>query len=61
MLANTLVSSKLGYCNSLLASITEKELHKMQLVQTKVGEVGIMLDVGHSTDNQTFTPTESLT
>ena len=33
MLANALVSSKLDYCNSLLSSITNKELHRLQLAQ----------------------------
>ena len=35
MLAHALVSSKLDYCNSLLAYISEKELRRMQVVQNK--------------------------
>ena len=33
MLANALVSSKLDYCNSLLSSVTGKDLHRLQLLQ----------------------------
>ena len=39
ILANTLVSSKLDYCNSPLSSTTNKELHRRQLAKNALCRV----------------------
>ena len=39
LLANTLVSSRLDYCNSLFLSLTDFELRRLQLVQNSLCRV----------------------
>ena len=51
LLANTLVSSRLDYCNSLFLSLTDYELRRLQLVQNSLCRV-----VTHSLNSLTLPP-----
>ena len=39
VLANALVSSKLDYCNSLLRSLSSKDLHRLQCIQNSLARI----------------------